>query len=185
MRILYHHRTLGDGAEGVHIREMVAAFRALGHDVRVAALVGEQNGTSMNHEGRWAWIKRMIPEWSLELAEIAYNRVGRALIAQAIRDFRPDFVYDRYNLYTTAAIDAAVRAGIPALLEVNSPIALERAQYEVHPLRFPRLAHRYERHVYQRADHVFAVSTPLKTYLLNETGVAQDRVTVLANGDES
>ena len=38
MRILYHLRTLGDGAEGIHIREMVSAFRGLGHDVRVTGV---------------------------------------------------------------------------------------------------------------------------------------------------
>lgn len=41
MRILYHHRTLADGAEGIRIREMVHAFRELGHETRVVALVGE------------------------------------------------------------------------------------------------------------------------------------------------
>jgi len=38
MRILYHHRTLGDGAEGIHIAEMVNAFRKLGHEVQVVSL---------------------------------------------------------------------------------------------------------------------------------------------------
>ncbi|MCH8292490.1 glycosyltransferase WbuB, partial [Candidatus Poribacteria bacterium] len=42
MKILYHHRTLGDGAEGIHIREMVEAWRGLGHEVRVVSLIGEQ-----------------------------------------------------------------------------------------------------------------------------------------------
>jgi len=35
VKILYHHRTLGDGAEGIHIAEMVNAFRQLGHEVLV------------------------------------------------------------------------------------------------------------------------------------------------------
>ena len=43
MRILYHHRTLADGAEGIHIAEMVDAFRALGHEVRVMGL-GARDG---------------------------------------------------------------------------------------------------------------------------------------------
>jgi glycosyltransferase involved in cell wall biosynthesis len=124
----------------------------------------------------------LIPEWSLELAELAYNPVGRRSVRRAIRQFRPDFIYDRYNLYTTAAIDAAHEFGIPVLLEVNSPIALERAQYEMHPLRFSRLAHHYERRVYGSADHIFAVSTPLKDYLVHQIGVPPDRITVLVNG---
>ena len=35
MKILYHHRTLADGAEGIHILEMIEAFRAEGHEVIV------------------------------------------------------------------------------------------------------------------------------------------------------
>ena len=37
MKILYHHRTLADGAEGIHIEEMVRAFRELGHEVEALA----------------------------------------------------------------------------------------------------------------------------------------------------
>ena len=42
MKILYHHRTLGDGAEGIHVAAIVKAFQDLGHEVRVTALIGEQ-----------------------------------------------------------------------------------------------------------------------------------------------
>jgi glycosyltransferase involved in cell wall biosynthesis len=182
MRILYHHRTLGDGAEGIHIREMVAAFRELGHEVKVFALVGEGQPSWVDKSSRWALVKKLIPEWSLELAEIGYNSIARRAVARAIREFRPDFVYDRYNLYSTAALAAARRAGTPALLEVNSPVAYERSQYEVHPLRFPRVAFYYERRTFQMADHVFAVSTPLKEHIVETANVPSDRVSVLPNG---
>src|SRR6185436_14610193 len=46
VRILYQHRTLADGAEGVHIAAMVDAFRALGHEVRVAGLAAGGTGSS-------------------------------------------------------------------------------------------------------------------------------------------
>ena len=182
MRILYHHRTLGDGAEGIHIREMISAFQELGHEVRVVALAGESNPSWEDKTSRWALVKRVIPEWSLELAEMSYNLVGVRNVSRAIKQFRPDFVYDRYNLYTNAAVKAARRAGIPSILEVNSPIAYERTHYEVHPLRFPRLANHYERKVFQSADHIFAVSTPLQEYLITETDVPAQRITVLPNG---
>ena len=43
MEILYHHRTqLGD-AQGVHVHEIIKAFRELGHQVRVVGLVNYQS----------------------------------------------------------------------------------------------------------------------------------------------
>ena len=42
MRILYHHRTLGEGAEGIHIAGMIDGFRKLGHEVEILALVAAQ-----------------------------------------------------------------------------------------------------------------------------------------------
>src|SRR5271168_3787940 len=106
MRILYHHRTAGDGAEGIHIREMVSAFRSLGHEVRVVALVGDPTGDASPKANRWSAISRLMPKGVYELAELGYNIVGRRATARAIREFKPHFVYDRYNSYTTCAVAA-------------------------------------------------------------------------------
>jgi hypothetical protein len=40
MRILYHHRTRGRHVEGVHIRGIVQALRALGNDVSIMSFPG-------------------------------------------------------------------------------------------------------------------------------------------------
>ena len=37
MNIVYHHRTQGTGAEGVHIAYIIKGFRNLGHTVNVRA----------------------------------------------------------------------------------------------------------------------------------------------------
>ena len=39
-RILYHHRTQGQGVEGVHIRGMVDSFRKLGYEVDIVSPPG-------------------------------------------------------------------------------------------------------------------------------------------------
>ena len=52
MKILYHHRTLADGAEGIHILEMIEAFRANGHDVVVRAMAHGTGGyLTTRHSG--------------------------------------------------------------------------------------------------------------------------------------
>ncbi len=82
MRILYHHRTLADGAEGIHIAEMVAAFRELGHDVDVLGLVA-----STSPAARRGWMARMraaAPAVLFELAAIASNAVEYVQVRRAI-----------------------------------------------------------------------------------------------------
>ncbi len=187
MRILYHHRTLGDGAEGIHIDAMIKTFRQLGHEVQVVALVGDRSDcTTVNASGqpqrRWTMVSRLLPGVAYELAEIAYNIVGQQAVAQAIREFQPDLIYDRYNTFSTAAIDAAKRARIPVFLEVNAPVAYERTKYERRPLWLKGLARRYERRICNAADHVFAVSTPLQEFLSSERGVPKSQITVIPNG---
>lgn len=187
MRIIYHHRTLGDGAEGVHINEMVRAFRELGHDVKVVALVGDQTEhaaeTSSSRPFRpWSGVGRFLPGITYEFAEIGYNVIAKRTIGRAIREFRPDLVYDRYNSFSTAAVDAARKAGVPVFLEVNAPVAFERTAYEHRPLHLARMAARLERRICNQANHVFAVSTPLKEFLVAERGVSAAQVTVIPNG---
>ena len=61
MKILYHHRTLGDGAEGIHVAEMVNAFYQLGHNVRVIAPIGETTNSSTAMVSRLAWLRAFLP----------------------------------------------------------------------------------------------------------------------------
>lgn len=179
MRILYHHRTLGDGAEGIHVASIVNAFRALGHEVDVSALIGGETNTETARTRMLQRVRNAIPQSLYWMAELSYNVVGRRALLQAIAEKKPDFIYERYILFNTAGISAARRAGIPLVLEVNAPLAYERAKYERQVL--PSLARTFERRVCSRADLVVVVSTPLKEYLVNE-GVSPERVLVLPNG---
>ncbi|MDG2383410.1 MAG: glycosyltransferase family 4 protein [Pirellulaceae bacterium] len=185
MRILYHHRTLADGAEGIHIREMIRAFRQLGHEVEIVALAGENEASNQETQGqrRWSWVSRLMPESVYELAELGYNVIGSRSVSRAIREFQPDFIYDRYNSYCTAATATANHHGIPVVLEVNAPVAFERSQYdEKMPLKFPSMAVSYEKKICAQADHVFTVSTPLRDFLVSDREVPTEKLTVLPNG---
>ncbi len=185
MRILYHHRTMGEGAEGIHVRSIIEALRAAGHEVQVSALVGEPEVAPLaapHLTRRWNGIRRFIPDALYELAEIAYNVVGRIKLERAIRKFRPDAIYDRYNTYSTAAVSAARFHHIPSILEVNAPLALERKDIEYLRLRLPRLARWFERRIFMAASHVLVVSSPLKRYLETELQVPSGHITVVPNG---
>jgi glycosyltransferase involved in cell wall biosynthesis len=82
-------------------------------------------------------------------------------------------------LFNLGGLWAARRSRIPLILEVNAPLAHERAAYE--RLSLKALARSTERHVCSNADVVLVVSTPLKEYLV-EQGVPEVRIVVLPNG---
>ena len=59
MKFIYHHRTLADGAEGIHISEMVNAFRQLGHEVLVIGPGVKREGGNESRSDRFSWVKRL------------------------------------------------------------------------------------------------------------------------------
>lgn len=176
MRILYHHRTLADGAEGIHIAEMVRAFESLGHEVQVLGLAAASKG-----EARRDWIARVraaVPALVFEAASMASNAVEYFEVRRALRSFRPAFVYKRHARNDVAALVAARRAGVPAVLEVNC-LFTGPGYREFEPPAFESIAARLERRALQLATVRLAVSTPLAR-LIEETAAVS--ATVLPNG---
>ena len=177
MRILYHHRTLGDGAEGIHIAEMVSAFRALGHDVEVIGLA-----SGAPNDGRRGGLigraRALLPAPAYEIAAAASNVLEYRTVQRAIAKFRPDFVYKRHARNDTAALAAAHDADIPSVLEVNC-LYSDSAYRQFEPVTFRRLAERFERKALSLASIAFAVSSPLAQLSAN---LACSPVKVLPNG---
>jgi glycosyltransferase involved in cell wall biosynthesis len=183
MRILYHHRTLGDGAEGIHVAEMVRALERLGHEVRVVSLIGERTNVRSARQRGWARVARLLPGFLYEVGELSYNVTGSLLLERAVREFRPDAIYDRYVSYSYAAVLAARRHRLPILLEVNSPYSYQKQTFDER-LYFPRLNRSMERRICRDATTVITVSTPLKKFLVS-IGVPGERVVVMPNGVDS
>lgn len=179
MRILYHHRTLGDGAEGIHVSSMVDAFRHLNHSVHVSALIGGQTNVSTRRIRALTRLRPLIPKAIYETMELGYSGIGWRALSRTIADWKPDLIYERHTLFNYAGVWAAERARLPLVLEVNAPLAYEREAYE--RLRLKQLARRSEREVCSRATLVVVVSSPLKQYLIDE-GVPADRIVVIPNG---
>jgi len=130
LRILYHHRTAANDGMRVHIEQIVAALRERGHDVLV---VGPAGGVTSRGAGTdrlevvTDWLRRHLPAFLFELLELAYNIPAYWRLSLAARAFRPDILYERYNLYLLAGLLLKWRRGLPMLLEINSPLAAERA----------------------------------------------------------
>jgi glycosyltransferase involved in cell wall biosynthesis len=178
MKILYHHRTASRDGQSTHITEMIAAMRENGHEVvESAPAVGQYHagGGSPGWVGR---LKTWLPKALYELAELGYSLVAYRRLSRLIAAERPAAIYERYNLYLLAGIWAKRRHGLPLVLEVNAPMALERREYG--GLTLPRLADWAERHVWRQADLLLPVTQVLADYMVAQ-GIEPARIRVVPN----
>ena len=155
MKILYHHRTASKDGQAVHIEEMIASMRKLGHEVRVVAPdMAEKSGGQMG--GGVGWVQRLrnhLPNAVYELMELAYTWVAYRRLRAAAEEFKPDVIYERYNLYLLAGLMLKKKLGIPLLLEVNAPLVQERSAHSG-GLSLKRLARWAEGMAWRGADYV-------------------------------
>ena len=179
MKILYHQRTKSRDGQSVHIRALIAALRARGHTVEEWALSPGDDGAMGSEGGAAARLLSRAPRALYELGEHAYGPLAAGRLTAAGRRLRADLVYERYALGNTAGLRAARRLGVPLLLEVNSPLARERAEHET--LVFRRWAAHSERRLLQRADRVLCVTRVLAD-LIVEAGAPRPQVAVVRNG---
>ncbi|MGQ0552050.1 MAG: glycosyltransferase family 4 protein [Planctomycetota bacterium] len=179
MKILYHQRTKSRDGQAVHIRELIAALRARGHRVEEWAVSQGESGAMGSEGGLAGRLLAKAPRALYEIGEHAYGPLVAGRLTQAGRALGAEVVYERYALGNTAGLRAARRLGVPLLLEVNSPLARERAEHE--QLVFRRWAASSERRLLQRADRVLCVTRVLADLLL-AAGVPRPRLAVVRNG---
>ncbi len=177
-KILYHHRVAAQDGQSVHIRELVAAFKRQGHEIifvgpsiRPSSL-GEENQTL-------ALLRKLLPKFALELLELAYGVRAYFKLKAAYKEHKPDFLYERYNLFLPAGRWLKKKTGIPYFVEVNAPLSEERGKYS--GLALKKLAQYHERKTLEAADRLFPVSQALANIICT-MGATPNQITVLHNG---
>lgn len=186
MKVLYHHRTQAEDGQAVHIRAMIAALRACGHEVLEVGLVAQSDGRAPGATGqslsgqraRWSWVGQ-VPRGVRELLEHGYSWPARRRLQSAAQSFRPALIYERYAFGNSGGVAAAQRLGLPLFLEVNSPMVLELLR--TRGLTFRRLAERRERAIFRAATRVLCVSGVLAE-MVAAMGVPRERLLVTPNG---
>ena len=179
MRILYHHRVASNDGQAVHIEEMIAALRELGHEVRVVA-PRPAGQADMGDDITWVHrLRAALPKVVYELLELGYSVLAYARLRRAAREFRPDVLYERCNLFLVAGALLKRRFRLPMLLEVNSPLTDERQRFG--GLGLPRLARWSEVTAWRAADYVLPVTHVLAD-AVRAHGVPDDRLVVIPNG---
>lgn len=179
MRILYSHRIQSHDGQSVHVEELVSAFRKAGHEVRVVGPSFYDDSKFGGESQFIARVQKYAPAMVKEVLELGYNFLIYRRLAAAYREFAPDLIYERYNLYYLAGTWLARRTKTPLFLEVNSPLADERSTFG--GLKLRRLAHALERFVWRAATRVLAVTQTLKD-IIAQSGVPPERIEVVPNG---
>ncbi|MEK7331708.1 MAG: glycosyltransferase, partial [Candidatus Eisenbacteria bacterium] len=99
---------------------MVDAFRKLGHEVKVFSLMPTGAGARAEKGRRLGRLVKRLPRALYEIAEMGYNLKAYPELVRTIRRYRPQLIYDRYNLYNDCVMSAARATNVPAFLEVNT-----------------------------------------------------------------
>ena len=121
----------GTKGASVHAQEMIAAFLAHGHRV---TLISPRIGTvPAGYEGLRPH-PLPLPQGDADARAAALLALNEA-VATALRAAGPfDLVYERHALFAHAAMEEALRQGIPGVLEVNAPLIEESARHRSLPL---------------------------------------------------
>ncbi len=208
MRILYYspHPQLqlrSNTGYGTHMREMIAAFRSMGHDVSpyiVADVNGENeeefvqqnipnNAKIQNGSFLKTLIKTVTPNfaWSSikDLRLLNFDRKIKNDLKDAIVEWKPDVIYERCNYLQTSGVEVANQMGIPHILEVNSPYVEEHAFLEKGYNLLYQKAKAAEQEQAMRTTMLVVVSTALKNYYMDVLGIDSNKIVVIPNAIKS
>ncbi|MFH7244019.1 MAG: glycosyltransferase family 4 protein [Spirulina sp.] len=146
----------------IHVQEVIRALLQQGHHV---TLIAARLGGDPPADLAQVPVHRLpaIPKQDRaqrEQAELAINLNLRFSLETA-GPF--DLVYERYSLWSFAAMEYGRDQAIPAVLEVNAPLIEEQARYR--QLVYPQKAQWVARRAFSAADALVAVSQGVADYL--------------------
>jgi glycosyltransferase involved in cell wall biosynthesis len=168
---------LGHKGASVHVRELASALSSYGADVAIASPRTEPMGDVLDASVELVPIPPLRSKAS-EAELRAGLETQREAVLNVARSFAAEAIYERYSLFGGAGIEAAVRLGIPHVLEVNAPLRAEARRFRTLP--HPRLAAEIERTVFRGAKRILVVSQALRQWL-EEEGVERERIEVVPN----
>src|SRR5262249_12671354 len=97
-----------------------------GHEVHIVGPAAHQKAAFGSDNGVASWIRGKLPAAVGELLELGYSGLAFYRLAKAYRAFKPDVIYERYNLFLLSGAWLHWFTGLPFFLEVNAPLAEER-----------------------------------------------------------
>jgi glycosyltransferase involved in cell wall biosynthesis len=179
MKILYHHRIGSRDGQSLHIQSLISAFGELGDEVCVVSPPAFNRTNFGAQTPKVALLRRLLPAPAYEILEFCYNIPVFCRLVAAYWRFRPELIYERYNLFMVAGIVLSKLSGTPIFLEINAPLARERSAFG--RLALKRFAAWIERQTWRAADLVLPVSKVLGQ-IVSISGVPDEKIFVIPNG---
>jgi len=173
MNILFHHRTRGRGAEGVHIRGVVKGLRELEHKVFILSLPGadpEEEELAVSSKvidkaeakvkqksflSKLTNLTQYVPEFVFEWIELFFNAVSYFRLRREVKKHNITCIYERYSLFLFASVWWAKRKGVPIVLEINDSCLVHRVRH----LTFRGLARKIEEWIFSNATGLVFISS--------------------------
>lgn len=168
----------GQKGATVHVQEMIRAFRGLGAEVALFAARVDCDPPADLRSVRLLRLPRA-PKGDAAAREQRCLRANDDLRA-VLEGAEPcDMVYERYSLWSYAAMEYARENRLPGVLEVNAPLIEEQALYRrlVDRASAERIAER----VFGAAQVLVAVSRAMAAFLTRYPA-ARGRIHVVPNG---
>jgi len=154
-------------------------LKELGHEI----IMVEPDSINQKEFGKSAnavqGLRDNLPGFVHEILEFCYTFYDFLKLRKAIKQYQPDCIYERYNLYLPSGIWAKKLYQLPLILEVNSPLYNERQKHN--GISITSLALWTERYAWKNADHVLPVTQVLANIVATE-GVDKQKITVIHNG---
>ena len=159
------------GGVQVHVRELAAHLRKLGHDVRILA--------PGRHTGRRddAWIVgRAIPvRGNGSVARISFGPQVASAVARALREAKPDVIHVHEPLVPSVSMHAVLNATAPVVATFHSNVGRERMSSLWFQLAAPMM-----RPVWNRLARRVAVSEAARHSVTSRMG--GDDLVIVPNG---
>ena len=195
MRILYFsphptHDIASEVGYSTHQRETILAFRMLGHEVFPVIMGGttKEERKQFKQQG----VKFILKESLKKVVPIVFfnglkdygirrfDQFAAKKLEEGIRAFQPDLVYERSEYMQDSGRRICGALGVKHYLEVNAPFIEEMRHWEGPSVLHP-LGHRIEKRKIKEADRVFAVSSVLRDFLVDQYDADPDKLEVIPN----
>ena len=129
MKILYHHRIASKDGQYVHVEELTKALKSLGHEIIMVGPSGVEKNKFGSDGGIVSVLKNYIPKFIYELLEISYSLYAYMKLTIAVKKYRPDVLYERYNLFMPAGIWVKKKYKLPITLNIDIYSLWEMLRY--------------------------------------------------------
>jgi glycosyltransferase involved in cell wall biosynthesis len=193
MQFVYHHRTMGRSSQAMHIRSLVEALKANGHEVTIVSPPGvdplraagmmpflRKADRARGLQRVWKYISCECPQFVFEMFELLYNLFLPFRLLPVLWR-QPDAVlYERHAYFMFMGVLLGKWLKRSVLLEVNELAGFTRAR----GLILERLARRIDGWVLSRVNHILCVSRVLADEA-QVRGADSKRVHVLPNAIDS